>query len=368
MSTVGVSSYAALMTGNPIPLSYAPHVFLDMTDTMNFAERFQNTLMHIIESFLTNMFSLPKQKELYDSAFPNSANFRPFWDKLYKGVSLVLLNSHVSMNFPRPILPNLIEVGGMHIKKTFDPLPIEIQSFIDTSEHGVVFFSLGSNLKTSNMPKDKQLAIINSLSKIKQRIIWKWDDENVKVDKNKFLIKNWFPQDAILAHPKVKLFITHGGLLGGTESIYYGKPVITIPIFGDQKLNAARTVATGIGIRVDYTNLTETSLTWALNEMTKNDNYETKVQDLSKRFRNRPQHPLDLAKFYVEYIIEYKGADFLRSRANDLSFVQYYNLDVFAILIFVPLIIFYLLYCTLKKFEKLILNGNGSNKPKLKKK
>jgi hypothetical protein len=77
------------MTGNPIPLSYVPHVFLDMTDEMTMAERFQNTLMHIAESLLTNLFSYKRQQKLYETEFPSSANFRPFWYKLYNGVSLV---------------------------------------------------------------------------------------------------------------------------------------------------------------------------------------------------------------------------------------------------------------------------------------
>lgn len=230
----------------------------------------------------------------------------------------------------------------MHIKKKFDPLPKDIEDFIEESEHGVVYFSLGGNLKPSTMPIEKQQAIINSLSKIKERILWKWDDPNAKVDKSKFLIKNWFPQDSVLAHPKVKLFITHGGLLGGSEAVYYAKPFVTIPIFGDQKLNAARSVLMGYGVRVDYYNLTETSLTWALEEVLNNEKYLTNVKTLSDRFRNRPQHPLDLAKFYVEYVMHHKGAKFMQSRANKMNFFEYHNLDVLMILSLILILIIYL--------------------------
>lgn len=73
---------------------------------------------------------------------------------------------------------------------------------------------------------------------------------NTKVDKKKFLIKNWL--DDVLANPKVKVFITHGGLLGSTKAVYYGKSLVTIPIFGDQKTNAARSVMSGYGVLVDY--------------------------------------------------------------------------------------------------------------------
>lgn len=257
----------------------------------------------------------------------------------------------------------------MHIKKKFDPLPKDIQEFIDESEHGVVYFSLGGNLQPSTMPAEKQQAIINALSKIKERVVWKWDDSSVKVDKTKFLIKNWYPQDSVLAHPNVKVFITHGGLLGGSEAVYYAKPFITIPIFGDQKLNAARSVQMGFGVRVDYYNLTEASLTWALDEVLNSEKYQKNVNILSERFRNRPQHPLDLAKFYVEYVMHYKGASFMQSQANNLSFIEYHNLDVLVILSAILISIICLPILIIRKLINCcMLKSDSDNQIKLKKK
>lgn len=253
----------------------------------------------------------------------------------------------------------------MHIKKENNPLPDDIQRFIDESEHGVVYFSLGSNLNPSAMPVEKQQAIIKALSKVKERVLWKWDDLDAKVDKKKFLIQKWFPQDDILANPKVKVFITHGGLLGGTEAIYYGKPLVTIPIFGDQKLNAARSASTGYGVRVDYNNLTETSLSWALNEVLSNKKYTEKVTELSKRFRDKPIHPVDLAKYYVEYVIRHDGALFMQSSSTFLNFVQLNNLDVYAIILSVIFLSVCIPYIIVKKVLGMIFGKSKKNeKPK----
>jgi glucuronosyltransferase len=176
-------------------------------------------------------------------------------------VSLVLLNTHFSINFPQSYLPNMvsfschfpiifmtsmkfsmiinpqIEIGGFHVKNETTPLPADIKTFIESAEHGVVYFSLGSNVKPSVMDETKKRDIIAALSKLKQKVIWKWDDESLKVDKNKFLVRKWLPQDDILAHDNVKLFVTHGGLLSCIESIYRGKPVVGIPVFGDQTVS-----------------------------------------------------------------------------------------------------------------------------------
>lgn len=130
---------------------------------------------------------------------------------------------------------------------------------------------MGSNLKPSQMGKEKQQDLLNAFSKVKQNVIWKWDDESLKLDKSKYFIAKWLPQDDILAHPNVKLFITHGGLLSCTESIHHGKPIIGIPIFGDQQMNMDQAEKAGWGVAVKFTDLNEESITNALNEVLNND-------------------------------------------------------------------------------------------------
>jgi glucuronosyltransferase len=75
------------------------------------------------------------------------------------------------------------------------------------------------------------------------------------------------------AHPNVRLFITHGGLLSTQETIHRGVPVVGIPLLGDQKLNMARAVAAGYGVLLDYANVTAGSLDWALKEVLENPRY-----------------------------------------------------------------------------------------------
>lgn len=42
--------------------------------------------------------------------------------------------------------------------------------------------------------------------------------------------------------------------------------------------------------------------------------------------------PLELAKFWIDYVVRHKGALQLRSAGQDLSFFAYHNLDVFVFL------------------------------------
>ena len=67
-------------------------------------------------------------------------------------------------------------------------------------------------------------------------------------------------QKAILAHPAVKMFVTHGGLSSLHESIYYGKPMLVIPLFGDQFLNAISIEDAGLGIWLNDENFNASQL------------------------------------------------------------------------------------------------------------
>ena len=58
--------------------------------------------------------------------------------------------------------------------------------------------------------------------------------------------------------------MTHGGLLGTQESIFYGVPMVAIPLFSDQRLNAAIYTRKNIAVTVDLHEITEETFTRAL--------------------------------------------------------------------------------------------------------
>lgn len=237
----------------------------------------------------------------------------------------------------------MIEVGGMHVNTKPTPLPEDLKKFIESAEHGVVYFSMGSNLKPSKIPKEKLNDIYKSLNNLKQKVLWKWDEPEFFAKNDKVLVSKWFPQDDILAHKNVRLFITHGGLLSCTESIYHGVPVIGIPIFGDQLLNMARVTSAGWGLQVLYTNLTEESLSWALTEILSNPSYKNTATKISQVFRDQPMTPLETAKYWVEYVIRHKGAPHMHSAAQYLSFIEYHMLDVWLTLLAIVVIFGFIL-------------------------
>ena len=207
----------------PSPLSFVPHSLLSFTDKMTFTQRFLNTVMTIFEHLYLEAFYFPKQKELYETHFPNA---KISFNEMKRNVNFVLLNSHFSINAPRPYVPNMVEVGGMHINRVPNPLPKNIKGILDNAKHGVIYFSMGSAIQSKLFPVEKRDALIKTFANLKQQVIWKWESDDLPGKSDNIFIQKWMPQSDILAHPNVRLFITHGGLLGTTEAIFHGVPVI----------------------------------------------------------------------------------------------------------------------------------------------
>lgn len=69
---------------------------------------------------------------------------------------------------------------------------------------------------------------------------------------------------------------------------------------------------------------------------------------LSRLFKDRPQHPMDTAIYWLEYVIKYKGAEHLRSAAQDLAWYQYLLLDVVSFIIMMCFGVYILMKIILK--------------------
>ncbi|XP_055384246.1 UDP-glycosyltransferase UGT5-like [Condylostylus longicornis] len=338
VSTFGSNMWVNDMVGSPAPLSYVPNPFIPLTDRMSLLERLGNIGVSVAERLYNDFVYLPKQKELYEKMIPGDN--KPCFYELRKNISMVLLNSHFSVGHPKPYVTNMVEVGGMHINRKTKPLPADIKKFLDEAKDGAIYFSMGSNLKSKLLPVEKREAILKTFAGLKQRVLWKFEDKELPGKPNNVLISDWFPQDDILSHPNVKLFITHGGLLSSMETIYHGVPIIGIPMFGDQFLNMARAERAGFGITVDYEQLSQKTLGDAIREILSNNKYALQIKEMSRRYKDQPMLPLETAIYWVEYVARHKGADHIKSASQALSFIQYHNLDAFGII----LLAFYLVY------------------------
>lgn len=141
---------------------------------------------------------------------------------------------------------------------------------MDGAKDGAILFSFGSNAKTTFLPKDKIELLLKVFSKLKQRVVMKWESDVMEGKPENVLIGKWLPQDDILAHKNVKLFISHCGLGSTVESKYHAVPIVGVPLFADQSANTDVVVDEGWGVKVDFASLTEESFQGAIKEVLEN--------------------------------------------------------------------------------------------------
>jgi glucuronosyltransferase len=352
--------YTDIMTGSTHQPSHVPNVFLDYSDRMNFIERLHNFVTWKLDEAFLYFYHFPKQKKLYEAFFPK-ANLT--FDKQRKNLALLFNNNHFSSSTVRPGMPNIIDIGGNHVEPA-KPLPSDIQQFLDSAEHGAILFSMGSIIQAVQWPIEKREAFIKAFGKLKQKVLWKYENDTLPNKPSNVMISKWIPQRDILAHPNMKLFITHGGLLGTTEAMVEGVPVLGIPIFGDQKMNMAKAVTRDYGLQIYNEDITAESFSNVLTEFFSNPKYSINAKQISERFSDRPMTPQQTVIFWTEYALRHKGAHHLRAAGNSLTFVEFHLLDVYLTLIAIGLIVLYLNYLSLKFVLRKIFKPKSSVKVK----
>ena len=99
--------------GNPSPHAYLPQLFSDYGDQMNFWQRTLNTLSEIYVKLGRTFYVIPHHDAILRKYF-NSSEI-PSISVLEKSTALLLINQHFSIGYPRPLMPNTVEIGGIHI-------------------------------------------------------------------------------------------------------------------------------------------------------------------------------------------------------------------------------------------------------------
>ncbi|CAL4098475.1 unnamed protein product, partial [Meganyctiphanes norvegica] len=217
-------------------------------------------------------------------------------------------------------------------------------------EEGFIFFSLGSVVKPSDIPENTRLMLVKVLGSLKQRVLWKWDKDNMEDLPSNIRISKWLPQQDILGHPKLELFMTHGGLHSTQEAFYNGVHVLGFPVFADQSMNMAAIEKQGWDRVINWKGLTEDHLREALLDIINNPRYRVEAQRQQRIARDQLISPQDTVNYWVDYVIRHNGARQLGCPIKRMPWYKLYNVDVWLALILSQIltifVIFKLLICT----------------------
>jgi glucuronosyltransferase len=274
-------------------------------------------------------------------------------------LQLVMINAHPAL-FPRPLTPQIVQLGFMHIED-LKPLSIELQTFLDRSKHGVIYMSLGSNVKSSNIDPRILEVFVNTFRSLKYDVLWKWEADELPSRPSNVRISKWFPQADLLAHPNVKMFITQGGLQSLEEAISRTVPLLVIPFFMDQFTNAQVVINKKIGIRIFKEDLNEDELGRAIDDIFAGE-YKENLEKLREIVFDQPITSREKAVWWIEYLLRHNNTKHFEYIGAKIPFYQKWWLDIVAVLIFIVYVIQKILRSIIRKSCK------DSNREKLSKK
>ncbi|RWS13395.1 glycosyl transferase-like protein, partial [Dinothrombium tinctorium] len=157
----------------------------------------------------------------------------------------------------------------------------EIPEKVKRRNAKMVYFSVGT---ISSMVIELMQRLISILAKSKHSFIvstGKFHDaielaENMWGD-------NDLPQLSIL--PQVDLVICHGGSNTFIETLYFGKPLILLPVFVDQHDNAQRAAEMNIAIKLNPFTVEERELLSTIDNLLENKEITNNVAIISKQIR-----------------------------------------------------------------------------------
>ncbi|XP_063902949.1 UDP-glycosyltransferase UGT5-like [Zophobas morio] len=346
--------------GNPDNPSYIPSYFVSSTSKMSLYERIENVFYLTVSKFLYYFFNSKASNQISKEFFGPDL---PSLEDLALNTSLILVNSHFSISHSRPTVPNFVEVGGLHIHKP-KPLSKYFKDLLTTDSKGIIYLTMGSMILTETFDYDKLQGLFDAFAELPYKVLWKAVREKfpkgLKIPDN-IHFENWMPQMDILCHPNVKLFVSHGGLMGSQEALYCGVPRLGIPLFADQTNNIRSAERMGLAVKVAYKDINKDTILAAALKLLEDPMYKKNCERASKQFKDRPMSALDTAVYWIEYVIRHNGAPHLRSAGADLPWYQYYLIDV-AIMIMCIVIFIAFIACVLLKLILHILYNNSKTK------
>lgn len=345
INTVGFYTGSISTAGNPGSYAITPNFYSRFTDTMSLYERGINTAMQIGQE-LMHMYVMRRTHLVLRKHF--GAHI-PHPYELSRNVSFILQNGHAVLSYPRAFNPNVAEVACIHCKPA-RKLPRNLEDFIGTSGvSGFIYVSMGSSVKAANMPEALRRMLVKTFARLPYHVLWKYEgsSEDIKELTANVKLSRWLPQQDILGHPMLRAFVTHGGLLSMFETVFHGVPVVTMPVFCDHDVNSAKAVVDGYAVKLDLRTLSANQLHKAIMKVIHDPRYRNAAQYRQKLLLDQRSTALDTAVYWTEYVLRHNGAYHLQSPSRNMTWWQYYLLDVLAVFLF----LFYSMILLLKRMD-----------------
>jgi MGT family glycosyltransferase len=162
--------------------------------------------------------------------------------------------------------------------------PWELPASFRDRDGALVYLSLGS-LGAADVELMKGL--VATLAETPHRVIVSKGPQHELIELADNMVgEEFLPQTSIL--PLVDAIVTHGGNNTTTESLYFGKPTVLLPLFWDQYDNAQRMDELGFGIRLSTYGHSPDELRGALDRLLADEALGARLDAISARLKQTP--------------------------------------------------------------------------------
>lgn len=319
--------------GNSINPTVQPHVVAPFIEPMTFVQRISNVFLEGLMYFYimyTDSLQIESVREHFGKDIPD------FETIMEERSAFALVNSHFVTHGSWPYYRNLAEIGGIHCKPG-KQLPPDLKQFMDVHPEGVVYVSFGSALAPSAMTDGQKNVFRETFKELNVPIIWKWNDDDLSGIPKNVLVRKWLPQNDLLAHPNLKVFVTHGGLLSTQEALFHNVPLVGVPISNDQTPNLMRAEKHGYAIMLSLQTMTKEELISAIRKAMTDKSMRTAIKKMHDLFTDHAeQTPVKRGVSAVEFVIKHRGANFLKPIGTmTMPWYQERGFDIFACVLLV---------------------------------
>lgn len=234
-----------------------------------------------------------------------------------------------------PLLPNEFAVGAL-IPAEYPPLTEELEQFL--SQGKTIYVSFGT---LAHLTGEQLQRIQHGLEKANVQAIWVLAEFNQKHVKSsdKVKILKWAPQLSVLKHANISLFFTHCGGNSVHESLYFGKPLIGMPFFGDQLDIAVRLRVRKVGYVLDKNQFTADSIAHAVTTIMNDAEYTTNAQYVAKLM----YHAGGVARA-AKLLDEFADVGLKHVLQEPVPWYYKWCLDILAVLVALPIAVL-VLFC-----------------------
>lgn len=190
-----LTSFLHELVGNPNHILQYPTYMLRFDHPMKFTERLSSLIgyflqRHVFGSYLEHYDQIAKK--YFGEDFPSLR-------EIMATTRLVISNANPVFSNMRPQVPGSVVMGGGIHMEAPKPLPGDLKVFLDGAVEGVVYFSLGSNVFSANIPSEKQKVILEALSELPFKVIWKFETESLDGKPDNVKLVKWLPQQDVLS-------------------------------------------------------------------------------------------------------------------------------------------------------------------------